>query len=94
MTIPLASLATSSEVFRVISNAKGNKPFLHVKASNFVLEHHFHCVNLPDGGRMSAIAGSLRYLCEASFVFRGPLTGYLLCERCNGKRFGCTKALS
>ena len=28
---------------------------------------------------------SLRNLCQASFVFRGPLAGYLLCERCNGR---------
>lgn len=87
MTIPLAALATSSQIFPVISNAKGNTPFPHVKASNRLLDHHS---TTKTHGNLSApfdawLPWSLRNLCQASFVFRGPLTGYLLCERCNGR---------
>ena len=87
MTIPLASLATYSQVFSVISNAKGNTPFPHVKASNRLLDHHSTTkthltLSAPFDARLP---WSLRNLCQASFVFRGPLTGHLLCERCNGR---------
>ena len=52
-----------------------------------LLDHHS---TTKTHGNLSApfdarLPWSLRNLCQASFVFRGPLTGYLLCERCNGR---------